>query len=203
MTDDELDAAETTIEDHVVGLFKDYFEVEIPKEDIRACHRVGKKGDGIVVRFCDRSAGSSWGKLTKKGRVIKKGDGQKGANIFLNFQLTSHRSWVAAEIRQFFKDGAIAGHSVDCNGKFIIFKEGVEKPIPLQPCTFKNLEAIVGKKTQRSLNLGGGGKVGGEKEKHGKRKASSPAANGGKSTRLTDGLPPSSILKPSVLTMEN
>ena len=95
LTKDELTDADIDIKDHVVNLIKENYDREIAKEDIRACHRVGKFGTGIVIRFCDRSAGSSWAKLTEKGRVIKRV--KKDANIFLNFQLTKHRSEMSAE----------------------------------------------------------------------------------------------------------
>ena len=149
LSDGELESADTTLEAHVVSLIKDFLGVDISEAEIMACHRLGKEPDSksIILRFCDRSKGSAWERLhvPKKRKLVRCAAGE---NVFLNYQLTPYRSVLAANIRAMFKSGAIAGHFVDCNGRFQIYKagEGGAVATPLKPCTLTRLEEIVGTK---------------------------------------------------------
>ena len=117
------------------------YGVKISKNDISACHKLGREGSHII-RFVNRKPGSSYDKLSE---AVKKGgkfgvdmkeykDAEKAwtakrtsrgpkptkptkPNLFCNFQLTSKRAAIAKQLRTLKFENKIANYYTDQNGK--------------------------------------------------------------------------------------
>jgi len=89
---------------------KDKYGVNLPADDITACHHLPK--GGVVLRIHNRKEGSAWEKMIQK---MKEGAGQE-FNVFFNFQLTKRRSNLLYEVRKLKKDNKISKFFTDENG---------------------------------------------------------------------------------------
>ena len=125
----------------VLRVIKDKTNVVVPKEDITACHRVGKKETNtFVVSFNNRKSGSAWEEVT--AAMMKPKNMVKEKNVFLNFQLTKYRADLAKAVRQAKKDDRIAAFSIDRNGNIKIKKLAADKEY-LKVKSVENMERML------------------------------------------------------------
>ena len=111
----------------------------IPKEDISACHKIGKNKDANAYVLCvtNRKPGSVWETITtgmRKGFKDVDTNPSITNNIFINYQLTQRRIAVSKEVKKAKKSHLIQKYSIDANGKIWI------KPINTE--TFKEVSSI-------------------------------------------------------------
>ena len=98
---DQLNKESSTVTKHVTDLLKLKYNVDIPANDIQACHHLPNKS--IVVRIWNRAPGSAWNRLVEE---VKKG-GKKEINVYANFQLTNKRNNIMYHLRTLKKEGKI------------------------------------------------------------------------------------------------
>ena len=99
--------------------------IDVPLDDIVACHPLSKRGSdsSYIVRIANRRSDSAWailaaGMLTGRNGVTKSNFTQD--NIFINFQLTKKRSELVKVARQAKVDKKIKKYGVDQNGRLTI-----------------------------------------------------------------------------------
>ena len=98
---DQLNKESSTVTKHVTDLLKLKYNVDIPANDIQACHHLPNKS--IVVKIWNRAPGSAWNRLVEE---VKKG-GKKEINVYANFQLTNKRNNIMYHLRTLKKEGKI------------------------------------------------------------------------------------------------
>ena len=131
------DRMETDME-MVVRLVQQKTGHTIPKEDIYACHRIGKNPDSNAYVLCvsNRKPGSVWETITTGMRKGFKDvhTTTNNNNIFINYQLTHRRIAISKEVKKAKKSNLIQKYSIDANGKIWI------KPINTE--SFKEVSSI-------------------------------------------------------------
>ena len=119
---EELEAAGVSVTDHVRELIKAKYDVELPAEDIQACHHVpswpkGRRGKpeyrSIVLRIWNRRAGSAWSVLI--GKIMS--GGNRATNVYANFQLTKRRSDLVYNLRKLKEAKKISKFYTNENGQ--------------------------------------------------------------------------------------
>lgn len=117
-----LSEENTPVLDHVLGLVKQKYGVDLPAGDVQACHHLpswqkGKRGPPefktVVLRVWNRVPGSAWCSLVDS---IMKG-GNRGTNIYANFQLTSARSSLVYNLRKLKSEKKIFKFYTNENGQ--------------------------------------------------------------------------------------
>ena len=101
--------------------------VSVPSTDVYACHPISRRGAEqntiFVICFSNRKTGSAWDSICS-GLVTGKnneGDLFTSANVYISFQLTSHRAALAKEARQSLGTrGGLARLRIDANGKLSV-----------------------------------------------------------------------------------
>ena len=100
-----LDEENSSVLDHALDLVKKKYGVVLPATDVQACHHLpswtkGKKGQpefkSVLIRVWNRVPGSAWCQLVD--RIMQGGD--RGTNLYANFQLTSTRSSLVYHLRK-------------------------------------------------------------------------------------------------------
>ena len=112
--------------DMVLRLIEEKTLVAIPKEDVIACHPMGRREKNtFIITVNNRKPGSAWERLT--AAMMKSSIITKDCNVFVNFQLTKERGALAKVVRLAKTAGRISNYSVDQNGKIKIKKNGDAK----------------------------------------------------------------------------
>ena len=107
--------------DMVLRLIFEKTTVTIPKEDVIACHPMGRREKNTyIITIINRKPGSAWERLT--ACMMKASNMVKEKNVYINFQLTKDRAALAKDVRKAKTDGRIGGYSVDQNGRIKIKK---------------------------------------------------------------------------------
>ena len=87
--------------DHVRNLLEEKYGVDVPEDNIQACHRL--PNGSIILRIWKRTENSAWSSLTS---AIRTG-GKKAMHFYANFHLTHRRSGLLYALRQYKKEGKI------------------------------------------------------------------------------------------------
>ena len=115
-------------------LIKSKTTVDLKKEDVVACHRLGdtdRTKFSYVIRINNRNNGTAWDTLANGMVTGKLGTGEAGINfdrnlnVYLNFQLTRKRMAISHQCRLLLKDKEnkpIGKYSVNQNGKITVRK---------------------------------------------------------------------------------
>ena len=107
----------------VIRLINEKAQVQIPLDDVVACHPMGDQDKHTyVIRVLNRKPGSAWYRLT--AAMMKATNMDRKVNVYLNFQLTQKRAALAKEVRKARTDGKVAAYSVDQNGKIKVKTNG-------------------------------------------------------------------------------
>ena len=120
---DTLDKEGKTVVQHTIDLIKTKYGVEIPQEDIQACHHLPNSGGqkkpdskpehkAILIRIWNRKQGSAWSLLVNK---ILQG-GNSSVNLYANFHLTAQRNSLLYHLRQLKKANKIYKFYTSENG---------------------------------------------------------------------------------------
>ena len=121
-TEKQLKDENVSLEHHIIELVKDKYEVDLPVDDIEACHRL--PNGSVVLRLWNKRAGSAYADMVK---AIKLGKNLE-MNVYFNFQLTRRRSNLMYEIRKLKREQKIFKYYVNENGDmFIVINEGDTK----------------------------------------------------------------------------
>ena len=122
----------------VLRLIKEKTDVDVPVEDVQACHVLGRFDSGsYIVRFNNRRSGSAWDSVNN---MMMTGKDMSNANIFINFQLTKHRSDLSYQVRAAKRDRKIFSYSVDQNGRVSVRKiQNGEKTVIRRSLDLTNL----------------------------------------------------------------
>ena len=110
-SDDQLKSLGVPLLAHVQDLVHRKYGVQVPKEDVQACHRL--PNGSIILRLWKRTEDSAWTQLIG---AIKTGGSTKSLNFYANFHLTHRRNSLVYELRQLKKDGKIFKFYTDENG---------------------------------------------------------------------------------------
>ena len=96
--------------------------VQVPEQDISACHPVRRQGaqpfTNFVIRFSNLLPGSAWDIIASgllQGKNPASGQAFSSAHLYINFQLTPRRSELARLVRE--KKRNITNSMVDANGR--------------------------------------------------------------------------------------
>ena len=117
-----LDEENSSVLDHALDLVKKKYGVVLPATDVQACHHLpswtkGKKGQpefkSVLIRVWNRVPGSAWCQLVD--RIMQGGD--RGTNIYANFQLTSTRSSLVYHLRKLKSEKKIFKFYTNENGQ--------------------------------------------------------------------------------------
>ena len=81
-SDKQLEEDKELLSDHILGLVKEKYAVDVPHGDVQALHRL--PNGNIILRLWNRKPDSAWSKLVSGIRSGK----NKGYNLFANFHLT-------------------------------------------------------------------------------------------------------------------
>ena len=87
--------------DHVRNLLDEKYGVDVPEDNIQACHRL--PNGSIILRIWKRTENSAWTSLIS---AIMTG-GKKDMHLYANFHLTHRRSGLLYALRQYKKEGKI------------------------------------------------------------------------------------------------
>ena len=87
--------------DHVRNLLDEKYGVDVPEDNIQACHRL--PNGSIILRIWKRTENSAWASLIS---AIMTG-GKKDMHLYANFHLTHRRSGLLYALRQYKKEGKI------------------------------------------------------------------------------------------------
>ena len=101
----------TSVTKHACDLMKQKYKVDVPEEDIQACHSL--PNNQIIVRFANRRPESAWSSL--KENIVK--GGSTDINVYANFQLTKRRNSLLYSLRKAKKDGKISKIYSNENGQ--------------------------------------------------------------------------------------
>ena len=97
--------------------------VEVPLEDISACHVLKRQGANAsyIIRFHNMKPGSPWEAITA-GMMTGKALGKNftDANVYLSFQVTHAKGELLKEARALRKSNGIWKYSTDQNGKIAV-----------------------------------------------------------------------------------
>ena len=101
--------------------------VSVPEVDVYACHPISRRGAEnntiFVICFSNRNTGSAWDSICSgllSGKNCK-GESFTSANLYISFQLTSHRAALAKTARQALGSrGGLARCRIDANGKISV-----------------------------------------------------------------------------------
>lgn len=133
-SDEQLNKENLSLTDHIISVIREKYSVVLPPQDIQACHRLPtqvKKGQtanvAVVLRIWNRKIGSAWSQICEK---IKSGV-KPEMNVYLNFQLTRHRSALLHDIRHLRKENKIAKFYVDENAKIQIKVKDTDRKLTL------------------------------------------------------------------------
>ena len=127
--------------DHILGLVKEHYEVEVPADDVVAIHPTKKEGF-CILKIWNRKAGSAYQKLCtaiktggKFGRerrekqAEERGERRRGQeertqrvrpNFWATFQLTRRRSDLISKLKSLKKEKKISQFSSNENGDIFI-----------------------------------------------------------------------------------
>lgn len=139
----ESDLGDQSYVDHVRGLVSMHYSVDIPKEDIAACHPLGK--GAAILKIWNRKncapyhklvsavkAGGKFGIEQKKRRSEKKqgergerGDNLVRPNLFITFQLTKRRSEIVKHLKNLKKAKKIVSFTT-CQNGLIAYKQSFD-----------------------------------------------------------------------------
>ena len=128
LTDDQLKEKNTTFTEHIIGLVKEHYGVDMPPEDISACHRL--KNGAALMKVWNRKNESAYSKLVnavrtggKAGAERKKMRADKTPakdlpkrNVFICFQMTRRRSELIKKLKSEKKANKITKFSSNQNG---------------------------------------------------------------------------------------
>ena len=101
----------TSLENHIIDLASQKYEVVLSSSDISSCHFL--PSGGIFFSLWNLRPGSAFQKLTNQ---IKSKEQKRDVNIYFNFMLTKRRSELLFEVRKLKKDTKIARFYSDENG---------------------------------------------------------------------------------------
>ena len=117
-----------TVMDMVLRMVYEKTLVRIPKEDVSACHKIGKKENySYVLRVWNRKPYSAWDLLTtgmRTGWNVEEDQRFSNANVFINFMLTTRRTQISKQVRNAKKGKLIDRYSIDQNGRIFVKKLG-------------------------------------------------------------------------------
>ena len=113
-SDEQLRSEGLTMQAHIRSLLFDKYQIQLPEEDIQACHRLPK--GSVILRIWNRKEGSAWESLIGK---IKSPENSE-FNVYFNFHLTNKRSAILYECRMLKKNGKIDKYFTDENGSIKI-----------------------------------------------------------------------------------
>ena len=139
LTDKELEAANPNVADkdslilkHAQEHILTYYGVDVPDQDVQACHRIPGNGS-ILLKFSNRRNNSAYSKLVKAVKTGgKAGLAKKNAkspaernavevpNFFICFHLTKRRGLLVKHLKQLRKAKTINNFSTDQNGAIAI-----------------------------------------------------------------------------------
>ena len=123
-TEEELEKEGTSLTTHIQNLVQMKLGVEVPTEDISACHRTSS---GLMLRISNFRPGSSFFAVVD---AIKSGK-NKEVQLFFNFALTRKRASLLYEVRQLKKAGKIHKFFTDFDGQITVKKDANAKKIKL------------------------------------------------------------------------
>ena len=106
----QLASENQNLTNHILELIHTKYGVRVPVEDLQALHRL--PNSTLVLRIWKRTEESAWNQLIN---AIKTG-GNRELNFYLNFHLTSRRSKLVYELRQYKKKNQIVKFFSDENG---------------------------------------------------------------------------------------
>ena len=157
LTDDQLKEKNITFTEHVIGLVKEHYDVDMPSEDISACHRL--KNGAALLKVWNRKNESAYQKLVgavrsggKAGAERKKMRADKTPaqdlprrNVFICFHMTRRRSELIKKLKSEKKAHKITRFSSNQNGSITMtwkpLENGPEKSITIT----RNWDDIDGK----------------------------------------------------------
>ena len=128
LSDDQLREKNISFTDHIRGLVLKHYDVDIPREDISACHRL--KSGSALLRVWNRKneapyhelvgkvhSGGKAGAERKQARVDKtKLEDLPKRNVFICFQMTKKRGDIIKHLKSHKKSGKIKKFSSNQNG---------------------------------------------------------------------------------------
>ena len=121
-SDEEL--GDQTLLDHVLGLVKAKYQVEVPQSDIQACHRLPH--GAVLLRIWNRKYGSAWSRLVSS---IKSRPKNPQLNFYANFHLTQKRRNLNYFVRQLKRTENISQFYTDENGAISIKVGNMKKMV--------------------------------------------------------------------------
>lgn len=116
LTDEILSSKSVKLESHVNELLKAKYNIEIPIEDIQACHRLKSK-DTILLKIWNRRSDSAYWKLID---AMKSGGVNKNINFYVNHQLTPERNQLVYNVRKLKETKVIDKYYINENGNVYI-----------------------------------------------------------------------------------
>ena len=128
LSDDQLREKNISFTDHIRTLVLKHYDVDIPREDISACHRL--KSGSALLRVWNRKneapyhdlvgkvrSGGKAGAERKQARVDKtKLEDLPKRNVFICFQMTKKRSDIIKHLKSHKKSGKIIKFTSNHNG---------------------------------------------------------------------------------------
>ena len=128
LSDDELKSQGLSIQEYSRQLILERYDVDIPAEDISACHKLADSS--ILVCIWNRKEGAAYWKLveavktggkkkSEKDSEKKVGKGDKisvNKNFFIYFHLTRRRNNIVKHLKSLKKQGKIHRFFTDHNG---------------------------------------------------------------------------------------
>ena len=124
-TDTQLSEESLSLTNHMISLVKTKLAVDLPPEDIQACHRLSN--GSVLLCIWNRKIGSAWSQMVDRIKMGKNSD----INIYFNFQLTKKRSNLLYVVRNLRKSNEISKYYTDENGYITVMvkkkEDGGEK----------------------------------------------------------------------------
>jgi hypothetical protein len=136
-----------------VRMIHDKTGVEVPLQDIVACHALNGRGadTSYIIRIANMKPGSAWdilaaAILTGKNKVTK----VNKVNVFINFQLTKRRGELMQLARKAKVDKRIVKYGADQNGRITV-KVKVDSRFEEVTCGL-DLQRIISNPTPNQAN---------------------------------------------------
>ena len=132
----------------VIRLIKQKTGVAVNKNDVIACHPMGKRKENhtFVIRLANRQEGSSWHIITEGMRTGKNSDTKQNFtkdNIYINFQLTDKRAKLAMAVRKARTDKHIHKYYITQNGVIKVRKTADKEDSYIEVKSEAHLHTII------------------------------------------------------------